>query len=397
MLRRYRTLLLVVLCLSCSSLALPQPVFGEETLTLWKFLGIPQTMRHIRLQTLNRNGKFPGLEPKPPLRAIADPSHLPPPAGTSPGAAGAGQSAVASVSFRANQEAEGEEAPPPKKAIEVAAEIKKAEDEARQKIKALRYLAKVGCGCRPGVAEALMDAIDPKAECTEEVRYVAAQAITETIGNQCDTCNTNSCCTPELMEKMAESAFLRDERGCWREPSEKVREALQEALQKCCPWDAELMIVPAENGLDDREFRDARLSPMTDDAPPPLPGFLLESQGYPTRGAEGRIEIGDVPQVRPMSYSPSTRSPLLAGLSTARGIVLNLASVDETVTIDCPEDGLAIVGSVATVERQFLSGVDSIGTLQIVDADRGYLVARPKRMTRALKAGDQVVFFMQKH
>jgi hypothetical protein len=393
MFRRYRTFMLVVLCLSCSFFALPRLVLGEETLTLWKFLGIPQAMRYVRLQTLNRNGKFPGLEPKPPLRAIADPSHLPPPAGTS---AGAGPSATASVSFRSVQEAEGE-APPPKKAIEVAAEIKKAEDEARQKIKALRYLAKVGCGCRPGVAEALMDAIDPKAECTEEVRYVAAQAISETIGNQCETCNTNSCCTPELMEKMAESAFLRDERGCWREPSEKVREALQEALQQCCPWDAELMIVPAENGLDDREFRDASLSPMTDDAPPPLPGFLLESQEYPTQGGEGRIEIADLPQVRPTSYSPSTRSPLLAGLFTARGIVLNLDSVDETVTIECPEDGLAIVGSVARVERQFLSGVDSIGTLQIIDADRGYLVAKPKRMTRALKAGDQVVFFMQKH
>jgi len=56
-----------------------------------------------------------------------------------------------------------------------AAEIKAEEDAAPQKIKALRYLATIGCaGCYPGVEEGLLAALD---DCTESVRYEAVKAL----------------------------------------------------------------------------------------------------------------------------------------------------------------------------------------------------------------------------
>jgi hypothetical protein len=53
-------------------------------------------------------------------------------------------------------------------AIKAAAEIKTEEDLAPQKIKAIRYLSTIACGCYPQVRPALLAALD---DCTEEVRY----------------------------------------------------------------------------------------------------------------------------------------------------------------------------------------------------------------------------------
>jgi hypothetical protein len=72
--------------------------------TLWSFLGIPQGYRYVRDNAFNRSGNRPGLERKPPLKAIADPSNL---KSDNP-------------------------------AIKKAAEIKQAEDQKKQKIKAVK-------------------------------------------------------------------------------------------------------------------------------------------------------------------------------------------------------------------------------------------------------------------
>ncbi|HTN74029.1 MAG TPA: hypothetical protein VL096_02235, partial [Pirellulaceae bacterium] len=171
--------------------------FAQSPPTVWHALGIPQTFRHFGDTGINKYGVHPGMERKPPLKRIADPENL---ASKNP-------------------------------AIKKAAEIKAEEDLKPQKIKALKYLASIGCGCYEGVTEAFMAALE---DCTEEVRYVAALSIKEAAGNQCSRCN-GSCCTKELQEKMAERAFERDESGCFLEASERVREALKQALCVCCP------------------------------------------------------------------------------------------------------------------------------------------------------------------
>jgi hypothetical protein len=168
-------------------------------MTLWRFLGIPQGFQRIGDARLNRSGNFPGLERKPPLKPIAHPDNL---LSNNP-------------------------------AIKKAAEIKMQEDLAKQKIKAIKYLAKLGCDkCYGGVKEAMMAALD---DCTEQVRYEAAKAIGEAAVQHCDVCSRQCCCDEELTKKLAQVVYELDDKGCPVEPSERVREMAKEALQACCP------------------------------------------------------------------------------------------------------------------------------------------------------------------
>ena len=150
------------------AVALPPP--PTAPFTLWNFLGIPQGLNKIRDAASNRRGNFPGAERKPPLKALADPSNL----------------------------------ESPVSAIKKAAEIKSEEDMAPQKIKAVKYLATVGCGCYGGVKEALMESLE---DCTEEVRYRTVLAIEDAATMHCDVCNRDCCCDEELTKKLAELAY----------------------------------------------------------------------------------------------------------------------------------------------------------------------------------------------
>lgn len=171
--------------------------------TIWRFLGIPQGINKIRDATLNRRGNLPALERKPPLKRIADPENL---ESTDP-------------------------------AIKAAAEAKRDEDLAKQKIKAIKYLAKLGCGCydkryKVGPKKALMAALD---DCTEKVRYEAAKAIRNAAENKCELCGGTCCCDEEMVDKLFDVAYGRSEDGCcWKEPSGRVREMAKEALMACC-------------------------------------------------------------------------------------------------------------------------------------------------------------------
>jgi hypothetical protein len=247
----------VLPCAAQAPVAAPAP-----TPTIWNRLGIPsQPLSGI----VNRGGNFPGLERKPRLKGIADPANL------------------------ASDNA----------AIKKAAEIKAQEDMAQQKIKAIKYLAEIGCGgCYKGVDKALAEALG---DCTEAVRYEAVKAIiaasdcganecvrkcvkeTKTCKeNMCDcwvgcmkrTCQTmhllcgkplpdgttlksmcpgygcgaggncpgsrcacgdGNCCTSEILNKLSTMAFEKDDRGCWKEPSARVRAMARQALRACGP------------------------------------------------------------------------------------------------------------------------------------------------------------------
>lgn len=191
-----------------ASLSLPviafaqAPAAPQKRATLWSFLGIPQAYTSVRDNWDNRNGNRPQAERKPNLIRLADPKNL--------------------------------ESPNP--AIKKAAEIKKEEDLAKQKIKAVKYLTKIGCGCynRDGsITDALLKALD---DCTEEVRYQTVLAITDAAnGEACVNCKNKSCCSEELSNKLYEMAYERDDAGCFLEPSERVRNAAAEALRACCP------------------------------------------------------------------------------------------------------------------------------------------------------------------
>ena len=170
--------------------------------TLWRFMGVPQGFQKVRDVVTNRRGNRPGLERRDPIKRIADPANL--------------------------------ESDNP--AIKAAAEIKKAEDMKAQKIKAIKYLASIGCGCydQDGkITEALLAATD---DCTPDVREAAIEAIEDAAGNQCcKKCGSTSCCSEEIAKRLSAMAYERGDDGCPIEANAEIREAAARALKKCCP------------------------------------------------------------------------------------------------------------------------------------------------------------------
>ena len=231
----------LVLVLALSTTA-PAQVGGPPgpPATLWSFLGIPQGVRKLRGATSNRRGNNPQREPKPPLKAIADPDNL----------------------------------ESPDKSIKKAAEIKQAEDLKKQKIKAVKYLTQIGCGCYDvdgGVTEALVASMG---DCTEDVRYETIKAISEAAeGECCAKCGKVCCCNKDILTEMAKIAYERDDTGCYIEPSDRVREAAAEALVICCPNDSPPVIVDEpEETRPERETVDPGVSdPDRESEPSPLP------------------------------------------------------------------------------------------------------------------------------
>ena len=231
----------------------PVPAAPAAPNTLWSFLGIPQGFNKIKDATANKSGNNPSNERKPPLKRIADPANL--------------------------------ESQNP--AIKAAAKVKAEEDLAPQKIKAIKYLATIGCGCYPGVKEALVAALD---DCTEEVRYQAAIALCEAAGDHCSKCG-KTCCNAAVMSKLEEMAHGQDEKGCFKESSPRVRAAAENALNACRE-----KIPPGSVPLEEPPKKEVPLQP-TPAAPelrPEVPAPDSTPTPVPARGAaiqpnQGRV------------------------------------------------------------------------------------------------------------
>ena len=178
----------------------PAPAAGKCSLP--EFLGLPniakgaggilQRLGSRLLSGLDLTGRFPGLQPQPPVLPITDPANL-------------------------------EEGAPP--AVQAAAEIKQEEDAAPQKIMAIRYLATVGCGgCYPKVEDALLEGLS---DCTEEVRFEAVKALQCKPECGCKYCSSPSCCSMKVRKRLQELTT------CEKEPSDRIRRLARIALA-CC-------------------------------------------------------------------------------------------------------------------------------------------------------------------
>ena len=121
-------------------------------------------------------------------------------------------------------------------AVKAAAAAAAEEDQAPQKIAALKYLARLGCaGCYPGVEEAILAGLE---DCNEGVRFAAAMSVFDSTRRPCHSCRNGSCCTPKLRKKLMQMGYLPDDQtGCPREPSPRVRRAARQALLACGPDD----------------------------------------------------------------------------------------------------------------------------------------------------------------
>lgn len=216
-----RLLVVVILAALCSQSNAQLPTTPvPPPPTLWSFLGIPQTAQRVTDSMANRFGNRPRLERTPPLKAIADPANL------------------------------ESEVP----AIKQAAKVKQAEDLAPQKIKAIKYLGKMGCGCYDKGGEITKALIASMEDCTEDVRLAAVETIKEGAqGGCCQYCNQKSCCSPDVTEALAKLAYEMNDEGCPIEPSERVRQAAVEALTACCPatydyYEPEPDVIPESGG-----------------------------------------------------------------------------------------------------------------------------------------------------
>jgi hypothetical protein len=193
-------LLTVLLALTASrALAQAPAAAAAPTTTFWSYLGIPQAWNACKDSHLNRLGRHPEKEQQPPLKRIADPENL----------------------------------KSPNPAIQVAAEAKADADLAPQKIKAIEYLATVGCCCPKDKEEVSASLLASLSDCSESVRFAAAMAFCKLAGEPCGTCQPCTCCRPEVMTKLYELANLKDPNGCYLEPSPRVRAAAENALAGC--------------------------------------------------------------------------------------------------------------------------------------------------------------------
>jgi hypothetical protein len=189
-------------CVAMATVSLPSAARGQSSapeMTLWRFLGIPQGVHRVQDSLVNRRGNFPNCERNPPLLRIADP-------------------ALAQVDNAA---------------IKKAQQIKAEEDLAPQKIKAIKYLASLGCQkCYRGIEEAMIESLK---DCTESVRYETVKALGEIPDQKCPACD-NDCCSETITEELAKMAYERDpdHPDCWFEPSARVRRAAIETLRVCC-------------------------------------------------------------------------------------------------------------------------------------------------------------------
>ena len=287
--------------------------------TFWDKLGIPQATAILRDSTINRSGRFPGLEKKPPLLKIADPANLKP------------------------------EKP---EMIQVAAKIKTEQDQKKQKIKAIKFLADVNCGCYnkdDAVAKAFLAALD---DCDPDVRTAAIEGLCKAAGS-CSKCKTGcetTCCTEDIYKKLQDIATGVDAKGCFKEPVKEIRTAAAGLMRACgCPTPKPLeeLPAPAPSEIEELTIPDPLPPGREGDAPKPSkPGregdvtragkTSAKGVSYKVRGAEF-IEGGE-PVVVSIRGSSSKRGDEISNpdqLITAR--VVNMSKRLGEVLVELPE------------------------------------------------------------
>lgn len=319
--------------------------------TLWHFLGIPQGVRKLQGATRNRRGNHPNREPKPPMKALADPANL--------------------------------ESKDP--AIKRAAEIKQAEDLKKQKIKAVKYLASIGCGCYDKDGSVTAALVASMGDCTEDVRYETIKAISEAAeGGCCSKCGMTCCCNKDVLMAMAKTAYERDDHGCYLEPSERVREAAAEALQNCCPNDSPPVIVDAEKPRESgreaggEEIEERELRETAPDAPTPsTPQQPSDAEPLPPGPAPSTTTGADLPSTPGMSPSAAANqaSESNAGNPTSEygyGVIIDVSSLHGLAHVHFDQANTqAPIGSVIGVYERDGAQRRLLAKLQIVDSFPG--------------------------
>lgn len=401
----------------CSTFAatflLSSSLFAQEavvppvpTPTLWSFLGIPQGAQKVQGALFNRRGNTPRLEPDTPMRALNDPRNL-----------------FSKVP-----------------AIKKAAEVKQAEDLKMQKIKSIKYLTGIGCGCYDkdgSITDALIAAAE---DCTEDVRLATMNAIHEAASNKCcSNCGQVCCCNEKLMTKLAEIAYERDDTGCYKEPSARVRSAAAAALKACCPGGAPPLIeskIPDEEKTDPDTIKPETETEEEDSVKPE--GVTPDNEGPTALYQEESVErevvaqsvsarVSDhqaveqlpevqlpvaqtkrllpVPTALPTNVRPTiahmrslmqnTQSPALSTPNPGGGIVMSFDVNSQTAYVHFEDRNLVLnSGSEVHLRPDPAYETGFHGSWHVVESSRGCAILSPitDENVEAVKVGDHVMF-----
>lgn len=294
------------------------------TTTVWHKLGIPQNAWSFRDNWVNRMGNHPKLERKPKLLRIADPANL--------------------------------ESPVP--AIEVGAKIKQQEDLKDQKIKAIKYLAEIGCGCYNDdgeIEDALLAALK---DCTPEVREAAANAIAAAAGT-CNCCYdgcTPTCCGEKIQERLMEMAYGEND-GCWKEPSAAVRAAAASAVAACPARQVKAETGPTLEGGPDTEGP----TPAGDDVP--LPAETQAQIGTPKRINDSPFQmVGNSYEFVPVAISEAEAPKSVASEAVAEIVEREVVAQEQTAAP-------VVIEKPAAASNQPIVNPELMVKAQVVDAD----------------------------
>jgi len=339
--------------------------------TVWDRLGIPQAGARLRDATLNRSGNFPGLEKKPPVLRIADPANL----------------------------AEGKP-----EVVKTAAKIKQDQDMKKQKLKAIKFLAEVGCGCYnkdDQVSKALLEALN---DCDPDVKKATIEAISQNAAG-CKKCSTGcevTCCSADIVKKLEEMAVGIDDKGCPKEPDREIRAAAMRALKQCgcgpekapeeIPAPPEIEEVPVPEDGPDPEKRwneptpespSAILMPAQEDTIQPQQVAAVTRVSFSGGDSkfDGQVRPIEAPALPSTKHAPTTRDQFgngtepvklaqrksiggefISGIANAdqlvRAKITGIGSTRCTMEVEMPQ-------AYALAENQQLILVDRAGNIQV--------------------------------
>jgi hypothetical protein len=374
-------------------LTLATAATAQEPATIWKFLGIPKVFQKIRDATANSRGNRPGLERTPPLKKIADPAFLKP------------------------EIAEGIPMP---KALKEAAKVKIQEDLAPQKIKAVKFLAEMGCGCYNddgAITDALVEALE---DCTPDVREATIVAISEVAADEtCTKCGTKNCCEEPILMKLAEIAYERDETGCYKELNEDIRNAAIEALEACCPSEGPLITDDLPESILPETPDVPEITPETPETPDTTEAsYPGEARPHSSRRQYAQLTaqidrnpetlaftsavLGDeILEERPLMSPLPPPTQRFAAEARHRAPVFPAYAVVEQVDgrgqvafVRFQGAASVPVGSQVEVFHKFLLGVSSVGRYEIIRSSEETATIRPLGRSRitSVSRGDEVKF-----
>jgi hypothetical protein len=161
------------------------------------------------------------------------------------------------------------------------------------------------------VKEALMAATD---DCTEVVRYQAMLSIIDAAKSHCEVCNKNCCCDQDLTMKLAQIAYEKDDKCCWLEASERVRDAAKEALCACCP-NTGPYVPPAQEQIPVPSTREV---PIEENEQREVPMAMLPMQHAPPGSIQARTETDTTVDMITLSFEPPQNMPRSANVAKPR-------------------------------------------------------------------------------